>query len=73
MTTEINIDYYHEIKGKADMWDKKETPLQVVISFRDDAQDGSRYQVYLCTKCGRMVSKNSNYCHNCGQMLLWEV
>jgi len=69
MTTEINIDYYHEIKGKADNWDEKETPLEVMISLRDDPQDGSRYQIYICPKCRTSVFNRIGYCSNCGQKL----
>ena len=64
-TTEINIDYYNELKAKADKCDEKETPYKPtgVEHFEFD-------KVGFC-KCGKAVAENENYCAHCGNKLDW--
>lgn len=61
-TTEINIDYYDELKAKADKWDEKETPVKPKLD---------EYLDSYCSKCGGMVENEYgqifDYCPDCGQ------
>ena len=91
-TTTINIDYYNELKrkadfvdkmispnaneiykelnelkAKADKWDEKETPFDV-IDFKIDVR---RRKIGGC-KCNATVVEGESYCWNCGQRLNWE-
>lgn len=63
-TTEINTDYYNELKAKADKWDEKETPLK-------PKQD--KYFDNRCPKCGGLVENEYgiifDYCPECGQRI----
>jgi len=63
-TTEINIDYYNKIKGKADNWDEKEMPYKIKT-------DGIGFfgEYGRCT-CGERVFEDEiNYCPSCGQKI----
>lgn len=65
MTTEINIDYYEELKAKADKWDEKETPYKP-----SDMSKTLTHKWGYC-KCDSMVDAPDNYCYECGQKLNW--
>lgn len=66
MTTEINIDYYEELKAKADKWVEKETLFKPVDLFSNSFGD-----IFGKCKCKSKVSVDENYCYNCGQKLDW--
>lgn len=65
-TTEINIDYYNELKAKADKWDEKETPYKPT-----EVEPFGLTKMGFC-KCGKAVVDNENYCVHCGNKLDWE-
>ena len=72
MITEINIDYYHEIKGKVDRWDEKETGFKPKGVFKYPKYESNYYELEGLCKCEQSVSIDQHYCHNCGQKLKWE-
>ena len=65
-TTEINIDYYNELKTKVDKWDDKETPYKPT-----GVEPFGLTKMGFC-KCGKAVVENENYCVHCGNKLDWE-
>ena len=64
-TTTIKIDYYEELKAKADKWDEKETPYK---------PNNKTFTSCGYCKCSSYVTKqvDRNYCSECGQKLDWE-
>ena len=66
-TTEINIDYYNELKVKADKWDEKETPFIPI----NQEYCGFVGMTGYC-KCGKEKIVEEKYCDSCGQKLDWE-
>ena len=65
-TTAIKIDYYEELKAKADKLDEKETPIKP--SIKESNLNGLVTGFCGCFACVREVDK---YCYNCGQKLDW--
>ena len=63
----LNLDYYHELKEKANKWDEKETPYKVY----DFGLLNTRTREGIC-KCTGAVSESELYCWKCGQKLDWE-
>ena len=61
-TTLINIDYYEQLKRKADAWDDKETGKEVIY----DA-----YGTPVCCNCLRIMG-HAKYCAYCGFKMVWE-
>lgn len=69
-TTEINIDYYEELKSKADKWDEKEMPYKPTnVEEVYDSSISDFVKIGNC-KCERLVEWE-NYCPRCGQKLEW--
>ena len=60
-TTLINIDYYEELKRKADERDEKETPVSLYSGGFGEP---------TCPKCNSEIYPDK-YCSNCGQKLDW--
>jgi len=67
-TTAIKIDYYEELKVKADKWIEKETP-HIPINQKYCGFIG----MVGCCKCEKEVIAKENYCSHCGQKLEWCV
>lgn len=67
-TTAINIDYYEELKAKADKWDEKETPY--VPTAKESNSNGLVTGFCGCFVCVREVDQ---YCWNCGKKLKWHI
>ena len=65
-TTVINIDYYNELKAKADKWDEKETQYKPT-----GVEPFGLTKMGFC-KCGKAVVENENYCVHCGNKLDWD-
>lgn len=59
--TAIKIDYYEELKSKADKYDEKETPYEPTNAF----------ELYATCKCNHVVKKRQVYCSHCSQHLDW--
>ena len=61
-TTAIKIDYYEELKAKAD----KQDPVKVVTR---------KFETFIASFCGScektLWEGTTNYCYHCGQRLEW--
>ena len=61
-TTLIDIDYYEELKRKADQFDRME-----LMSIKPGQI--SNYE-FLC-QCGNRIMEHYNYCNVCGRKFDW--
>ena len=65
-TTTIKIDYYEELKAKAEKWDEKETPIVIQEYYSD-----GRTKQGFC-KCDAVVRESETYCWSCGRRITFE-
>ena len=58
-TTAIKIDYYEELKAKADKWDEKEVGTKPEVY-------NEKTKTYLCGNCQQFIDEIDDYCMTCG-------
>ena len=63
MTTAITIDYYEELKRKADNWDNFAKPMPTIETEQEEN---------LCGRCyNEIITHGQKYCSECGQRTEW--